>query len=351
MKKVIFFIIAILLLIAVPVTVYMIGTNQELRSKAAPATSLALNPSSITKKVGDIFSLEVQIDTGGNNVALAELHLVYDATKLEAQSITNGPLAPRIAASGVVGAGTVSITVGANSSAQPIKGTGTIAIVRFRSMVPTGDVPIQVKFDSTTYVSGLNEKQPNVLVNTSPASVSIIEDSPTTPVIQKVAPQEESPSPTPLATPTLSSLPAATDSAMIATSSGILTVSLQEGATESATSRPVIQGKAPPGSTVTIVIHSSETITAIVTADENGNFVYTPTTDLSDGSHQVIASTQTSSGAVTSSMDFTVMGASTEESTMDAMPVSGSISMTLLPLFIGICFVIAGMFFRWFWVV
>ena len=134
----------------------MVGQQQELRSKAAPATVLALNPKTTTKTKGDIFSFDIQIDTASNNVAMAELHLMYDATKLEALSITNGPLAPKIAASGVVGSGTASITVRAENTTKPIKGTGTIAVIRFKAIGAT-DVPIQVKFDTTTFVSGLEK--------------------------------------------------------------------------------------------------------------------------------------------------------------------------------------------------
>ena len=144
----------------------MVGQQQELRSKAAPATVLALNPKTTTKTKGDIFSFDIQIDTASNNVAMAELHLMYDATKLEALSITNGPLAPKIAASGVVGSGTASITVRAENTTKPIKGTGTIAVIRFKAIGAT-DVPIQVKFDTTTFVSGLGESNPNVLTSST----------------------------------------------------------------------------------------------------------------------------------------------------------------------------------------
>ena len=99
MKKIIFIVIFILFLVAIPVTVFFVGQQQDLRSKAAPATALAFNPSVITKNLDDVFSLDVMIDSGGNNVAVAELHIIYDATKLEALSISNASLAPYIVAS------------------------------------------------------------------------------------------------------------------------------------------------------------------------------------------------------------------------------------------------------------
>lgn len=330
MKKIVFFIILIIILFAVPISVYLVGQQQELRSRAAPATTLAFNPGSVSKNVGDTFSLDIQIDTGGNNVAVAELHLTYDSSALEALSITNGPAAPLIAASGVVGSGTASISVRAESSTKPITGIGTIAVVRFRALGPT-TTPVKISFDpATTFVSGLGESQPNVLVNTTPATITI---------------QEATPSPTPTAsnaaspTVTITPTPTASNAASLAeATSSAITISIPKDDSGFTTNMPVIQGTAEPGSTITIVIHS-DPITAVVTVNANGNWQYTPDTPLADGTHILTATIQSPSGTTTTRSEEFIVASGGIGGAGDDMPVSGSVLQTIILVGIGLFFV------------
>lgn len=331
MKKIVFFIILIIILFAVPISVYLVGQQQELRSRAAPATVLALNPSTINKTQGDTFSFDIQIDTGGNNVAMAEVHLVYDATKLEALSITNGPLAPKIAASGIVGSGTASITVRAENTTQPMKGTGTIAIIRFRA-IGVAETPTQVKFDTTTFVSGLGENNPNVLVNSIPASVTIStgQGSQAAPTASNAA------SPTVIITPTPTSTPS------VEASSSAIQITVETDESGMSPNAPLIQGIAPAGSTVTIVIHS-DPITIVVTVDENGNYHYTPTQPLTDGTHTIIVTSQNLDGtANTASSEFTVSSSVNETLIEDAMPTSGTFIYTIILIGVSILLLLGG---------
>ena len=316
----------------------MVGQQQELRSKAAPATVLALTPKTTTKTKGDVFSFDVQIDTAANNVAMAELHLVYDATKLEALSITNGPLAPKIAASGVVGGGTASITVRAESTTKPIKGTGTIAVIRFKAIGAT-DTPIQVKFDATTFVSGLGESNPNVLTSSTPASVTISagQDSQVVPT--------SIPTGTPTPIPELSPTPIveSTESATTEASSSAAQITIQKDESGVSPNTPQIQGVAPPGSTVTIVIHSDDPITVVVTVDENGHWVYTPTQPLTDGAHTIIVTSQNPDGtANTSSSEFTVSASTNSELIEEPMPTSGTLTYTIILISISLLLLLGG---------
>lgn len=329
MKKIIFIVIFILFLVAIPVTVFFVGQQQDLRSKAAPATALAFNPSVITKNLDDVFSLDVMIDSGGNNIAVAELHIIYDATKLEALSISNASLAPYIVASGTVGGGTASITVRAKSTEEPITGTGPIAIVRFKAIAAT-ETPVQIKFDTTTFVSGLGESQPNVLVGTTPAMVTITGEAQDGTV---VSPTPTIPSETATPTPPVTPTPT-----LQATQSATLTVQIQEDEEGLVSSRPRIEGQAPPGATVTIVIYS-DPITVIVTSDANGNWVYTPTTTLASGPHRLTVTAIALDGNTeTTSSAFTVSGMNAVGGNGEPMPASGNPLYTLVLLLIGAVF-------------
>src|SRR5687767_6651561 len=118
MKRIFPIVVIVVVLLAIPVTIFLVNQNTELRKRAAPATTLALSPASKTAKMGDTFTLEAQIDTADNQVISSAINITYDATKLEAQTITNGALFPRVLASGTIEGGTVSITVGAQSNTQ-----------------------------------------------------------------------------------------------------------------------------------------------------------------------------------------------------------------------------------------
>lgn len=329
MKKKIFAIASILLiLIAIPVTVLLVRQQQELRKKAAPATTLAFVPATVSKKVGETFSLDVTIDTGENQVVAAELHVVYDPAKLEAQTITNSSLFPNILTSGTVERGAASITVGAASATKPITGTGTIAVVRLKALEKT-DTPVTVRLAPNTFVGGIGEGATNVLVGTSPATVTVTGEGLAT-------------VPTATPTPILTVTPSASPSAN-------LTISTPAGGSAVTTATPTIRGKAAPGATVTIAIYSTpQTVT--VTADANGNWSYTPTAPLTSGSHNVVASTTDGGQTKTATTSFVVAAGGSSPATPSAtvaptaqpIPQSGTVSWTLAAIAAGLLIFLAG---------
>lgn len=325
MKKLWLFIVSLLLIGILPIAIYLVGQSQEIRNKAAPATTLSIIPAISSKKTDDIFSIEITIDTGENQVVASELHLSYDPTKLEAQTITNGPLFPNILASGTIEGGAASITVGAADAKQPIKGTSTVAVVRFKAIAKT-DSPTAIKLAPNTFVGGLGEGAVNVLVGTTPATVTITE-----------AEAQATPSPT----PTVSA-----QSQAPATPSANLTIVSPTQDSTATQDKPVIYGKAVPGTTVTLTIYSApQTVT--VTTDGDGNWSYTPNTALEAGPHNIVASvtdqngnTQTATSAFVVASSGTAIGGATES----AIPVSGTVETTLLLLIVGSTLVMIGIF-------
>lgn len=349
MKKVLLLISIVFALVAIPATVFLAGQSQELRKKAAPTTSLSLSPSSITKKVGDTFTLETLIDTGSNQVVAAELHLVFDPQKLEAQTITNGPLFPSILVSGVVDRGSASITIGALNSRTPITGTGTAAVIKFKALEKT-EGPIQIRLAQNTFVGSLGEGSTNVLTGSTPANITITGDSSaaktslantanTATNSGNTISQTQQPILTPSPTPQASGSAQASSSATL----NILTPAKDANLSSS---KPTLQGKAPPGSTVTITIHSTPQ-TVVVTADANGNWVYTPTTALDSGTHNVIVSAQDpkTGKQLTSTTSFVVASGGGSVSTQSAMPISGDASTTYGIIILGSILILAGLLY------
>lgn len=335
MKKVWLIIISLLLVGVLPLMIQLVGQRQEIRKKAAPATTLTVIPATNAKKVGDAFSIEITIDTGENQIVAAELHLSYDPAKLEAQTVTNGLLFPNILTSSTIVAGEASITVGAQDAKRPVKGTGTVVVVKFKAIAKT-DGPTAVKLSPNTFVGGLGEGATNVLVGTTPATVTIseaqLQSTPSPPTKQDLAPPDTL-SPAPISTSSAQSSSPATPSANLA----IVSPTNDIAATQN---EPTINGKAAPGATVTITIYSTPH-TATVTADENGNWSYTPETPLEAGPHNVVASVTDQNGQTQTATSAFVVAASGAEiggAAESVIPVSGNVEMTIVLLLIGSLF-------------
>lgn len=337
MKKALIFIVVFITLLAIPITVFVAGQQQELRKKAAPATTLALTPATKTVAAKDTFSLEVIINTGENKVVAAQLHILYDPTKLEATSITNGPLAPNVLKSGKVQSGQASITVGATNKASPISGTGTIAVVRFKAKEGT-PTPITVRFsDTDTFVGGLDETQ-NVLIGKSSATIGITGKgeaaTPTTTTTPSVTP-------TTTLKPTLTPTQGATGSGQASSSAITITSPTASGNVEET---PTITGKAAAGAVVTLTIYSTPQ-TVVITADANGNWSYTPNSPLEPGEHSVVASiTDETTGKTYTATTAFVVGAGDDiagDTETEVLPTSGAVENTILILGLGILLILS----------
>lgn len=327
MKKVWFLIASFLIIGVLPVGIYLVSTRQEIRNKAAPATTLFITPVSLTKNIGDTFSLEVNIDTGENQIVAAELHLTYDPTKLEVQSVTNGPLFPNILSSGTIENGAVSIAVGAADTKQPITGTGAVAIIKIKALATT-DGPSSIKFSPNTFVGGLGEGANNVLVGSTPSTVTVTEAQ-----LQVTPSPTLTLSPTPISTSSAQSPSPASQSASLA-----IIFPTNEGAATADT--PTIRGVAAPGATITLTIYSTPR-TVTVTADADGNWAYTPDTALEAGPHNIVASVSDQTGQTeTATAAFVVASSGNEIGGGESViPVSGNVEMTIVLLLIGSLFV------------
>lgn len=316
MKKILLIVSILMVVVAIPVTIYLVSQRQEIRNKAAPATTLSLVPASITKTVGSEFSMEVQIDTGDNQVIASELHITYDPVYLEATTITNGALFPNVLVSGRIEQGAASITVGAPSNAQPVTGQGTAAVIRFKALAPSA-LPISIRFAESTLVSGLGEGSTNVLTTTRPATLTITGSE-----------EESVNSATQSASLDLSdeSGQDASDAGQVASQAASLEILTPTAQSPSQSQTPTIKGTAAPGSKVTLTIYS-EPITVVVTTDANGNWVYTPQTPLAPGPHTIVVTA--GDGGDTTTQSFVVATGSGDASG-SGIPVSGSAEPTIV---------------------
>ena len=347
MKKVFLYISIGIIIIAIPISIFLVGKEKDIRARAAPATTLSLTPATVTEKAGDEFDIDVTIDPATNQVTVLQLTLVYDPTKLEALTFKNGPLTPSILISQKIDpSGKAVIKVGAASTTNPITTTGTVAVIHMKALAASVS-PVSVRFapDPDTYVSALGNNATNALVGSSPASVTIsnADGSQATSAAPTLAAQPTTTSSATLSTE-LSPTPEASDSAQASPSAVEITSVQENQQVDSQT--PVISGKGVPGSTITIVIHSTDPQTATVTVDANGNWVYTPTTPLAPGPHTVEAmATDPANGTTqTTTTDIVVTNGSQDAGTASgsAIPTTGNDGITILLIIIGLLFFVSG---------
>lgn len=232
------FLIGILLLTltAIPATVFLVQRQQEIRSRAAPASTIAFAPTTKSANVNDTFTINVVIDTGVNRVATAEVYLTFDPQKLTLSQLAPGPFMPHKLADPIIdnNAGTASIAVdtlssGASSTDVPLtkqsQGQEPIAVATFKAKAETGATSTQVGFSQNTKAFGetAGTLEPTSLILTSSlanvARITITAGVSTTP--------------TPTPATSTNKIPVCTSlSALPATGSAPLSVTLTANATD-----------------------------------------------------------------------------------------------------------------------
>lgn len=182
------------------VLVTAVQKPQELRRKAAPATTLSFVPSSTTVQRGAAFTLDVAVDTGENTISAVDLTVSFDKDRLKAQAIVAGDFLTTVLVSGSITDSQAKITLGSPPT-FPHKGKGKLATVTFQAK---GEGTTQVRVDDATQVAGIGEGD-NVVVGKTPATVTITGGG-------------GGPQPSPAPTPTANSRPPASTSTSTPTS-------------------------------------------------------------------------------------------------------------------------------------
>jgi len=186
----------VVLLVAIPLTMYMAQQQQKTKSGAQAATKLTLTPAAPPSiAVNDKITLTVNVDPGTNQVSYVKFTITYDSTKLATtgSGLTllpwrtgNGQqFTPAIIQGPIYDTGTISEAISVEDTPQNVIQTLTpIATIDFSALNPTDAAPTQVSFDTTkTQVLSLGSSDQfneNVLSTTIPADVTITAAAATT---------------------------------------------------------------------------------------------------------------------------------------------------------------------------
>ncbi len=178
-----FFIIGnlLLLLLAIPLTLFFVKKQQEVRSHAAPVSKLYFNPASPnTSTQCSTFNVDVMVDPGtapnSNIVSIVNFYITYNPTNLEVVSIqNNAAVFPTVvrAASISPGSANMSVSVGADVT-KAVQSISKVATITFKPKA-AGSATVQFDTSKSRIFSLAPSDQPteNVLFSSSTAPVTI----------------------------------------------------------------------------------------------------------------------------------------------------------------------------------
>ena len=210
--------IIILTLAGIGGGVYLVKRSQEVREKAAPATTISFQPETKEAKVGETINLNILMDTGENSLAAVRLDIDYDQSILQPLSLSFSSLLPIILRPiDISQPEKVTGSAGAATGAS-ISGTGQkVASLSFK-VLSTAPLGTTISFSSNTLASSATteDESTNLIIRKNPATIIVqTEPAPTsTPILTPTntpAPTTSpsgiptiTPTPKPTATPTLS---------------------------------------------------------------------------------------------------------------------------------------------------
>lgn len=192
-KKILLLGLIVILLAAIPLTVYFVQKQQETRTQAKKSTTLSLcKPTStpcngnVSTTQGENFSVDISMNPSQNLVSFVKLDITYDSTKIATSSASstcadaicpNTTSFPSILEGPIYSPGKISLTlsVGADPT-KVIQATTKVATLTFSAVAPTGTTASQILFGNDTQVlstASSDQASENVLSTTSPAAVTI----------------------------------------------------------------------------------------------------------------------------------------------------------------------------------
>lgn len=309
-KKIIIpIILTFIILIAIFGSTFLVRQIQELRKKAAPTyqktATLELESSNPNPQVGNIFNVEIMINTKDQDVGSVQMALDY-SENLEyqgAQVIGNLPefkynpnnVLPEqriIQVAAITTGGDVSF-----STATPV----SFGTIQFKALAE-GTAAINFQSELTK-IYGFQSNQ-DILAWAEDLTLTIGGATVTS-------------TPTPTASPT----PTPTTGA-----AAVEITNITEGQTVN-TNRPTFSGTAPPDTELTITLESPEPIIATILADAEGEWSWTPTADLADGDHTltIIAAGHEDNPLILAfSVDTSGTGGGTPTATPTPTPTTGA---------------------------
>lgn len=189
-KKIFLLGFTLVILIAIPFSVYIAQKRQNISSKAAQSTTLSFEPATATAKTGDTVTLGIMLDPGtgpsANQVSFAKFTINFDASKF---ATVAGSLTPNTSGNALTvavddaayapGKISISLSIGADPTKAIVTKT-KIAILQLKATDTTAPTTPNITFDSSSTnapqvlsISSSDQLSENVLSSAIPATVTV----------------------------------------------------------------------------------------------------------------------------------------------------------------------------------
>lgn len=196
-----------IVLVAIPLTIFLVQKRQNIQQKAAASTTLSFSPASTSISAGQKANLDITVDPGNNYVSSVKLEITFDSLKFSNPVFTaNTEAFPEILSGPAITQGKVEVILAVGSDPTKVIQAPTKVGVFSLTANSTSSVSTPIAFGPNTVVlSAAPQDSPseNVLSTTIPASVEIMTTSPNLTLTPTSTPSL-TPTPTPTITPVLS---------------------------------------------------------------------------------------------------------------------------------------------------
>lgn len=171
----------LVVLVAIPLTLYSIKKPLETRTKALGNATLAYNPSPLQTNTGQTINLDIMLNPNTHSVSFVTVDIIYDPTILSLNQETafqpNTSAFPNTLEGPVFAPGRVRASLSIGSDPTKVITTNTkVATISFTAETPTNGQQALVHFGESSYVlsAGPNDNAiDNVLNAVSPALMTI----------------------------------------------------------------------------------------------------------------------------------------------------------------------------------
>jgi len=194
-------ILALLVLIGIPLTIFFVKQQQELRGRAVASSDLSIEDAPTTIGIGEEFDVNIVVDPGENAISFVKFELNFDSAKLQPVKIThNKDKFPVVldAENLASGSASISVAIGASVSSA-IQTPETVATVRFKALAVGQSAIVFDRTGTDTQVLSVartDEAGENVLSNTDEVSITVVQNATQTPTPPTTGTPGGSPTPT-----------------------------------------------------------------------------------------------------------------------------------------------------------
>lgn len=177
-KFVLGFLSLLILSIGIVVGTFLVGQNQDIREKAAPATVAYISPATFDNQIGTDFSFYVKMDSVSNNISGVDIRLNYNKDVIQIVSLEKGSgasnLESPIASTFDNTIGKIKYIIYTGDKTKAVSGSGIEMLkvnAKSKSNAIAGEYLITI--DPETVASGVTETQ-NILTSLSNGKVNLV---------------------------------------------------------------------------------------------------------------------------------------------------------------------------------